>query len=61
VFVASQELLNIIRENNIVIVIGETGSGKTTQLMQYLNEERKVDTIGCTQLKRISTTSVTCF
>ena len=34
VFAVRQELLNIIRENNIVIVVGETGSGKTTQLTQ---------------------------
>ena len=28
------QLLQIIRENNIVIIVGETGSGKTTQLTQ---------------------------
>ena len=28
------QLLRVIRENNIVIVVGETGSGKTTQLTQ---------------------------
>ena len=28
------QLLSIIRDNNIVIIIGETGSGKTTQLTQ---------------------------
>jgi HrpA-like RNA helicase len=27
-----EELLNAIRENQILIVIGETGSGKTTQM-----------------------------
>jgi pre-mRNA-splicing factor ATP-dependent RNA helicase DHX38/PRP16 len=29
----------VIRENNVVVVVGETGSGKTTQLTQYLKEE----------------------
>jgi len=28
------QMLRIIRENAVVIVIGETGSGKTTQLTQ---------------------------
>lgn len=33
------QLLTIIRENPVVIVVGETGSGKTTQLTQYLHED----------------------
>lgn len=28
------ELMTIIRENNVIVVVGETGSGKTTQLTQ---------------------------
>jgi len=28
------QLLRIVRENAVVIVVGETGSGKTTQLTQ---------------------------
>ena len=28
------KLLNIVRDNQVVIVVGETGSGKTTQLTQ---------------------------
>lgn len=28
------QLLNVIRDNSIVIIVGETGSGKTTQLTQ---------------------------
>lgn len=39
VFACRQKLLQIIRDNSIVIVVGETGSGKTTQLAQYLHEE----------------------
>lgn len=33
-FAVRQEVLNVIRENSVVIIIGETGSGKTTQLTQ---------------------------
>ena len=28
------QLLNIIRDNSVVVIVGETGSGKTTQLTQ---------------------------
>ena len=34
VFAVREELLKIIRDNSITIVVGETGSGKTTQLTQ---------------------------
>lgn len=60
VFAARQELLRIIRENNIVIIVGETGSGKTTQLTQYLHEDgySKYGMIGCTQPRRVAAMSV---
>ena len=32
VYDSREELLHIIRENQVVIVVGETGSGKTTQV-----------------------------
>lgn len=59
-FAVRQELLNIIRENSVVIIVGETGSGKTTQLTQYLHEEgySKYGMIGCTQPRRVAAMSV---
>jgi midasin (ATPase involved in ribosome maturation) len=33
-----EQLLKAIKENQILIVVGETGSGKTTQITQYLAE-----------------------
>ena len=33
------ELVALIRENQVTVVVGETGSGKTTQLTQFLHEE----------------------
>ena len=33
------ELLQIIRDNSVVVVVGETGSGKTKQMAQYLFED----------------------
>lgn len=32
-------MLSVIADNSVVIIVGETGSGKTTQLAQYLLEE----------------------
>ena len=52
--------MTVIRDNKIVIIIGETGSGKTTQLTQYLLEEgyAKTGMIGCTQPRRVAAVSV---
>lgn len=60
VFAVRQKLVQIVRENNVVIVVGETGSGKTTQLTQYLLEEGygKLGMIGCTQPRRVAAMSV---
>ncbi|NJN40310.1 MAG: hypothetical protein HC807_04885, partial [Gammaproteobacteria bacterium] len=54
VFTVRDELLNVIRENTCVVIVGETGSGKTTQLTQYLMEEGygEFGLIGCTQPRR---------
>lgn len=47
-------------QNPVLIVIGETGSGKTTQMTQYLAEAGLADRgkIGCTQPRRVAATSV---
>ncbi len=47
-------------KNQILIVIGETGSGKTTQITQYLAEAglTKRGKIGCTQPRRVAAMSV---
>lgn len=60
VFACRQKMLNVIRENNVVIIVGETGSGKTTQLSQYLLEDGFGSTgiIGCTQPRRVAAMSV---
>ncbi|KAK3872153.1 hypothetical protein Pcinc_022755 [Petrolisthes cinctipes] len=60
VFAVRQELSRIIRENSVVIIVGETGSGKTTQLTQYLHEEgySTLGMIGCTQPRRVAAMSV---
>lgn len=57
-----EDLLRAIRENQILIIVGETGSGKTTQLPQYLVEDGYTDSgklqIAVTQPRRVAATSV---
>ncbi|PLW31961.1 hypothetical protein PCASD_17315 [Puccinia coronata f. sp. avenae] len=59
-FACWERLLKQIRENQVTIVIGETGSGKTTQLGQFLHEEGYTNygIIGCTQPRRVAAMSV---
>lgn len=54
------ELIKAVDENRVLIVIGETGSGKTTQITQYLVEHGygKFGKIGCTQPRRVAAMSV---
>lgn len=60
IYQCRDELLQVIRENQIVVIVGETGSGKTTQLTQYLHEEgySQFGMIGCTQPRRVAAMSV---
>ena len=37
IFSARGKLINKCRENHSLIIVGETGSGKTTQLPQVIN------------------------
>ena len=55
-----EELMQVIRDNQVVIIVGETGSGKTTQMTQYLHEEGYSDygVVGCTQPRRVAAMSV---
>jgi pre-mRNA-splicing factor ATP-dependent RNA helicase DHX38/PRP16 len=59
-FAVREDLLRVIRDNQVVIVVGETGSGKTTQLTQFLYEDgyAKIGMIGCTQPRRVAAMSV---
>ncbi|KAF5180934.1 Dexh-box atp-dependent rna helicase dexh3 [Thalictrum thalictroides] len=61
---AKEALLAAISQNQVVVVSGETGCGKTTQLPQYILESEieaargGVCSIICTQPRRISAMSV---
>ena len=69
VFPFRESFLEAVEQHQVLIVEGETGSGKTTQLPQYLyeagyckktNEEGEQITvkIGCTQPRRVAAMSV---
>ena len=60
VYAYREEFLEAVQDNQVLIVVGETGSGKTTQLPQYLHEVgySKVGCIGCTQPRRVAAMSV---
>ena len=55
-----EALLEAIAEHQVIIVVAETGSGKTTQIPQYLYEAgyAKLGKIGCTQPRRVAAMSV---
>lgn len=60
VFKFRQSLLEAISANQILVLIGDTGSGKTTQVTQYLAEAGYANElmIGCTQPRRVAAMSV---
>ncbi|XP_026469909.1 pre-mRNA-splicing factor ATP-dependent RNA helicase DHX16-like [Ctenocephalides felis] len=61
VYPFKEDLIAAIREHQILIIEGETGSGKTTQIPQYLYEAGFTEDgkkIGCTQPRRVAAMSV---
>ncbi|XP_058188630.1 DExH-box ATP-dependent RNA helicase DExH7, chloroplastic isoform X2 [Rhododendron vialii] len=58
------DVLRLLKENNVLVVCGETGSGKTTQVPQYILDDMIEEGHGgycniiCTQPRRIAAISV---
>ncbi|KAK9801965.1 hypothetical protein WJX73_002689 [Symbiochloris irregularis] len=55
-----EQIIQAVKDNQVLVVIGETGSGKTTQITQYLAEAGYTSQgkIGCTQPRRVAAMSV---
>lgn len=62
IFYESSEIISLVRNNTVILIKGATGSGKTTQIPQFLYEAGLSENglICVTQPRRISTTSI-CF
>lgn len=61
IYTYREPLLEAIKEHQVLIVVAETGSGKTTQLPQYLHEAGYTangQKVGCTQPRRVAAMSV---
>lgn len=60
IFQLKDQFLHAVRQNQILCVIGETGSGKTTQMTQYLIEDGygADGIVGCTQPRRVAAISI---
>ncbi|KAL0960804.1 hypothetical protein HGRIS_005820 [Hohenbuehelia grisea] len=61
IYAFREDLLNAVKEHQVLIVVAETGSGKTTQLPQYLHEAGYTANglkVGCTQPRRVAAMSV---
>src|SRR6185312_1098240 len=60
IYKLKEQLCQAVYDNQILVVIGETGSGKTTQITQYLAEMGYTNRgrIGCTQPRRVAAMSV---
>eukprot|EP01083_Nonionella_stella_P220117 787869_1 len=54
-----EELMSSVAENSMLVVTGDTGSGKSTQLAQFLHRAG-YRSIAVTQPRRVGATSVAC-
>ena len=56
IYAKRQDILKAVRANQVTILIGETGSGKSTQIVQYLYDAGFAEKglIGCTQPRKVA-------
>uniref|UniRef100_A0A7S0QYN8 RNA helicase n=1 Tax=Cryptomonas curvata TaxID=233186 RepID=A0A7S0QYN8_9CRYP len=66
VFEFKDRFIEIVKQNQITVLVGETGSGKTTQITQFLldggfcvkGSDGKIKGVACTQPRRVAAMSV---
>ena len=56
IYARRQDIVNTVHDNQVVILIGETGSGKSTQVVQYLYDDGFAEhgCIVCTQPRKVA-------
>lgn len=58
IFAAKDRIQKLVNQYQTLLLVGETGSGKTTQVPQYILELNPEHGIACTQPRRVAATSV---
>ncbi|KAH6818813.1 RNA helicase family protein [Perilla frutescens var. frutescens] len=61
IYAYKEQLIQAVHDHQVLIIVGETGSGKTTQIPQFLEEAGYTERgmmIGCTQPRRVAAMSV---
>ncbi|KAJ3167494.1 ATP-dependent RNA helicase dhx29 [Geranomyces variabilis] len=63
VFAMREQIMDVIRCHRVIVISGETGSGKSTQIPQFIVEDgisrgKAACRVVCTQPRRISATSI---
>lgn len=55
-----EKIIETVEQNPVVVIIGETGSGKSTQLSQILHRQGYTDSgaVAITQPRRVAAVSV---
>lgn len=58
VYAVRDAIVASVRASPVLVVVGETGSGKTTQLPQFLLDDLGRPNIACTQPRRVAALTV---
>ncbi|KAJ7373084.1 hypothetical protein OS493_014231 [Desmophyllum pertusum] len=62
-YAKKRKIIGLVKENQVCVVLGETGSGKSSQMTQYLYEAGFAEKglIVCTQPRKVAATSLAAY